>query len=432
MSVINCANTISRRIFRAPELSPKGTTALIVDPAEQSADGIDIESIWAGAEALHTSGMHPMVSMCLRYKGKTVIHRSIGQARGLNNAPPLGAQLDTPVCLFSASKVVSAVLIHKLAEDGLLNLLDPVSYYIPAFAQNGKANISVYQLLAHRAGVPGVPPGTAPSIIFNHEESLQLICEQAPLDSDGRILAYHAITGGVIAAELVRVCTGLCMNQYLDKVIRKPMGFKSFTFGMPKSSRGSEAQNYVSGLPNVSALAKQLEKILGADVDTVVNLSNTDEFLDASIPSGNLYATADEACQFFQMLLQQGQWQGKQIITPLSVYRLTVEASRPQRDQSLMFPMRYSAGTMLGGRIFGMYGRNTPYAFGHLGFSNILCWADPQRDISVAVLNNGKPVIGSHLKGVLNLMENIRKEFPQKDDMSEWNGNFGQHALSLS
>ena len=75
----------------------------------------------------------------------------------------------------------------------------------------------------------------------------------------------------------------------------------------------------------------------------------------------------------------------------------------------------------------GLYGRNTPYAFGHLGFSNILCWADPQRDISVAVLNNGKPVIGSHMFSLLGLMENIRKNFPQKDDMSAWSGNFGQH-----
>ena len=427
MSVTFSANKISRRIFRAPELSPAATSPLTIDPAEQAADGVDVEAIWASAEAFHSSGMHPMVSMCLRHKGKTVLHRSIGQARGVNGAEAVGAQLDTPVCLFSASKVVSAVLIHKLAEDGLLDLLNPVSYYIPAFAQNGKAGISIYQLLAHRAGVPGVPPGTSPSVLFDHQESLRLICEQPPLDIDGRILAYHAITGGIIATELVRVCTGLSMNEYLDQVIRKPMGFKSFTFGMPKSSRGTEAHNYSSGLANISLVGKHLEKILGADVDTVVALSNTDDFLGAIIPSGNLYANADEACQFFQMLLQQGQWQGKQILSPLSVYRLTAEASRPQHDRSLIIPMRYSAGAMLGGRVMGLYGRNTPYAFGHLGFSNILCWADPQRDISVAVLNNGKPVIGSHIFSLLGLMENIRKNFPQKDDMSAWSGNFGQH-----
>ncbi|GAA4106052.1 serine hydrolase domain-containing protein [Zhongshania borealis] len=431
MSVIPCANTITRRIFRAPQLSTQINLPLTIDPAEQLVAGIDVEAIWAKAEALHNSGMHPMVSMCLRYQGKTVLHRSIGQARGLNGVEPRAAQLDTPLCLFSASKVVSAVLIHKLAEDGLLNLLNPVSYYIPAFAQNGKANISVYQLLAHRAGVPGVPPGTSPSVLFDHQESLRLICEQPPLCSDGRILAYHAITGGIIITELVKVCTGLSINEYLDKVIRKPMGFKSFTFGMPKAMRGTEAQNYKSGLPNVSIVGKKLETILGADVDTVVELSNTDDFLDATIPSGNLYATADEACQFFQMLLQQGEWQGKQILSPLTVYRLTSEASRPQHDRSLIIPMRYSAGAMLGGRIFGLYGRDTPYAFGHLGFSNIVCWADPQRDISVSLLNNGKPVIGNHILNILGLMESIRTNFPQKEDIAGWSGNFGQHELTM-
>ncbi len=432
MPVTPSANKICKAIFRAPTLSPTATNSLIIDPAEQPIDCGDIEAIWASAEALHNSGMHPMVSMCLRYKGKTVLHRSIGQARGLNNETPVGTQLDTPVCLFSASKVVSAVLIHKLAEDGLLNLLNPVSYYIPAFAQNGKASISIYQLLAHRAGVPGVPPGTSPSILFDPQESLRLICEQPPLDNDGRVLAYHAITGGIIAAELVRVCTGLTMNEYLDRVIRKPMGFKSFTFGMPKSSRGSEAQNYISGLPSVSMLGRHLEKILGANVDSVVDISNTDEFLDAIIPAGNLYANADEACQFFQMLLQKGEWHGKQILSPLLVYRLTSEASRPQHDRSLGVPMRYSAGAMLGGRVFGLYGRNTPYAFGHLGFSNIFCWADPERDIAVSLLNNGKPVLGSHMFHLLGLTENIRKCFPQKSDMSGWSGSFGQHELSPS
>ena len=47
---------------------------------------------------------------------------------------------------------------------------------------------------------------------------------------------------------------------------------------------------------------------------------------------------------------------------------------------------------MLGAQLLSLYGRDTQHAFGHLGFTNMLAWADPERAISVAVLNNGKPI----------------------------------------
>ncbi|NKI16835.1 beta-lactamase family protein [Spongiibacter sp. KMU-166] len=423
---------INRGLMRAPDLRFAGAASLRVGEGEvappSGLDRSDVEEIWAKAAGMHDSGMHPMVSMCMRYKGDIVLHRSIGQARGTEGAGPVMAELDTPVCLFSASKVVIAVLVHKMAEDGLIDLLNPVSYYIPAFAQNGKANLSVYQLLSHRAGVPGVPEGTPTATVFDHDATVQLICRQASLDNDGRIVAYHALTGGAIMAELIRVCTGLGVNEYLDQVIRQPMGMRYFRYGLAAEDQPQVAQNFTTGLPNYSLLGRHLRKVLGSDVENVVRVSNSPQFLDAEIPSANLYATAEEAGRFFQMLLQQGQWQGKQILSPLTVFHLAQEATPPQLDKSLMLPMRYSAGTMLGGRRVGLYGLNTPYAFGHLGFSNILCWADPQRDLSVAVLNNGKPVIGSHLKSLLGLLYTLGKACPQRRDMTFWNENMGHFS----
>jgi CubicO group peptidase (beta-lactamase class C family) len=48
---------------------------------------------------------------------------------------------------------------------------------------------------------------------------------------------------------------------------------------------------------------------------------------------------------------------------------------------------------MLGARVVSLYGMDTQHAFGHLGFTNILAWADPARATSVAVLNSGKPIL---------------------------------------
>ena len=112
-------------------------------------------AIWSAVEALYKTGFTPAITFCLRRHGKIVFNRSIGHARGNGpedaaDTPKQLATPDTPICLFSASKVVTAMLVHKLDEDGLIDLLDPVSHYIPEYGVNGKRNATIYHLLAHR------------------------------------------------------------------------------------------------------------------------------------------------------------------------------------------------------------------------------------------------------------------------------------------
>ena len=90
-----------------------------------------------------------------------VLKRAIGHARG--NGPgdgdedPVPMTPETPVCLYSASKAMAAMTVHLLSEHKALSLLDPVSHYLPAFGQNGKRDITIYQLLCHKAGIPTIP-----------------------------------------------------------------------------------------------------------------------------------------------------------------------------------------------------------------------------------------------------------------------------------
>ena len=60
------------------------------------------------------------------------------------------------------------------------------------------------------------------------------------------------------------------------------------------------------------------------------------------------------------------------------------EQSRLEVDLSLGFPTRFGLGPMLGARMLSLYGRDTQHAFGHLGFTNILAWADPERALACA------------------------------------------------
>jgi len=362
-------------------------------PADEA--GLDpavVDEIWEDVCKLYRVGAHPLLSICLRRHGRILLNRSIGYQRGdADEADAVAAELDTPICLFSASKAISAMLLHLLAEQDEIHLLDPISYYIPAFAANGKGFITIYQLLAHRAGVPGLGDNPDPSLLYDREEALARICAAEPIDRHGHTPAYHALTGGYLIDELIRVTTGMDIQQYMDRYIRKPMGMRYFRYGVAKRDLPRVAEHRFTGLQPGRFMGGMLKSVLGVDLEDAVDLSNSDTFRTAVLPSANL---------------------------PLTIHRAIQEAGRAQLDASLKMPMRYSAGFMLGGKTVGMYGPDTGYAYGHLGLSNVMCWADPARDISVAILNTGKPVISNHIIPLFRLLFAISKRCPPSRDMS--------------
>jgi len=160
-----------------------------------------------------------------------------------------------------------------------------------------------------------------------------------------------------------------------------------------------------------------LTGFLGAHPDDAVAMTNDPRFYRAVIPSANLFGTAEEVSRFYQMLLNHGQWQGKQILDPLTVHRATRSLGKFALDKTLKLPMRYSAGFMLGGSPVGIYGMDTQYAYGHVGYANIVCWADPQRDIAVGLMNTGKLAVGPHLKALPALLHAISAQCQPVVDM---------------
>jgi CubicO group peptidase (beta-lactamase class C family) len=82
-------------------------------------------------------------------------------------------------------------------------------------------------------------------------------------------------------------------------------------------------------------------------------------------------------------------------------------------DLSLGFPTRFSYGLMLGAKVLSLYGRDTDLAFGHLGFINIMGWADPERGISGGLINSGKAIVYSELPRFYGLMQRIASTVPE-------------------
>jgi len=384
------------------------------DPQRVGMTREGVDAIWRSVENIYATGMHPGISLVVRRHGQVVLKRAIGHAKG-NGPGDVDEKLvpmtpDTPVCIFSASKAMAAMTVHLLSERKQLSLLDPVSHYIPEFAQNGKRDITIYQLLCHKAGIPTIPTAglDVAELLLDQKELLRLIYESAP-EKPGHHHAYHALTAGFVVADLVERVSGQSFRAFFRDHISRPLGLKSLDFGARGATLRRVARNYAAGFRVNGPLNLYLKRAIGTSLEHAVALSNDPRFYRAVIPAGNGVATADDACLFFQCLLDGGRLGRTRVFRPLTVRRAVAEVGKPEIDRLLLLPLRYSAGMMLGASPWGLFGPGTSKAYGHLGFANTLLWADPERAIAVALLTTGKVVLGTHMPALLALLAGISK-----------------------
>jgi len=388
-----------------------------VDPQDVGLKSADVDSIWKNIVSIYKTGVHPAITVSIRHQGKVLMSRAIGHVRG--NGPNDGpdtekvlATTDTPMCLFSTSKGITALLMHMLQEDGLINVSDPVSFYAPEFARNGKENITIHQILAHRGGIPGLPKDVALETLWDEDKTWELLCDAIPIMTDGSKLAYHAITGGFVLERVIRKVTGDDINAYIDKKIREPMGMKYFTYGVEPEHVDDLALNYATGPRPGPLMGRFIKRALGAGMTELEEICNDPRFQEAIIPAGNLAGTADEVTNFFQMMLNGGKWGRRRVCAESTVARAVQEFGNRSVDQTLFIPMRFSAGLMLGDEPFGVWGPNSRNAYGHLGLINKFAWADPSREMAATVLTSGIPVIAHHIPALVNTLRGIGNTIP--------------------
>jgi len=388
-------------------------------PDELGVPAYAISRIWRATERLYRTGAHPALQLCIRHRGAVVLDRAIGHASGNapddpEDVPKILATPATPFNIFSASKAITAMVIHKLDEKGMLRLEDRVSDFIPAFGRHGKDRITLHHILAHRAGIPNLPPEAIDlDLLGRPDRVIELLCDARPRTRPGRLLAYHAVSGGFVLAEVVRQVCGQDIRRVLEKEILEPLRFRWMRYGVTREDLPRVAVNAFTGLPVPPPMTQILRNALGTTLDHVVELSNDPRFLLGTIPSANVITTAGELAAFFQCLLNEGELDGVRVFDPRTVHRATSEQSWWEIDFTLGLPIRYSLGFMLGGAV-SPFGADNPAAFGHLGLSNVIGWADPDREIAVALLNNGKPVLGPHVIPLAQLLLEIGRAFPRK------------------
>ncbi len=359
------------------------------DPADAGLSRADVESVWESVLAWYRLGTTPAIQVCLRRDGRIALNRTIGH--GWGNAPGDGpdavevlATPETPFCGFSTAKGVAGALMFMLIEQGAFGLDDPVSDYIPEFAANDKAAITIGDVLSHSAGIPFVtPPYQGVDLVLDEDLAVRALADLVPSWKPGRFRVYHALTSGLILRLLVRRATGKRLREHLSEQVLEPFGFRWTNFGVRPEDVDKVVPSVKIG-PAPSRVATYLAgKAIGGRMDRASRAA-TDAFLTAELPSGNLITTASELSRFYE-ILTRGAPDGRRIIRPETLQ----DAVRPARWIPGVAGRVSRAGFELGGRR-SKFGRDTGSHFGRSGLTTQYGWADPARGLSGAILTSGK------------------------------------------
>ena len=179
---------------------------------------------------------------------------------------------DTIVLIWSATKGIgSACLLHVLQEHKI-DIAQRVAKFWPEFAQAGKENITLAQLLSHRAGLCALDRQVD---VLDYPAVIDALEEQKPLWPPGTAHGYHARTFGFLLDELVRRIAGKTISDYWRENFAEPLKLdlwiglpekenaRAATIYRPKPGKRRSRQNFMSILPRRARLcAKRLLRLM--------------------------------------------------------------------------------------------------------------------------------------------------------------------------
>ena len=299
-------------------------------------------------------------------QGKVVWRHAYGNRTLEPQTEPM--TLDTIFDLASLTKVVAtATSVMILVERGQVRLGDPVARYIPEFAEMGKRNITVEQLMTHRSGFP--PDNDIKDYEQGPAKAFENIWHLTPISEPGSRFIYSDVNY-IVLAELIRRVSGKPLDEFSAENIFRPLGMKDTAFKLAARLQ-----------PRIAPTEKREDHWMRGEVhDPRAYL------LGGVAGHAGLFSTADDLAIYCQMILGHGQYRGARVLSPMGVTRMT-EA-------------RASGGNASDGNARGLgwdvvtgYSSNRgdlfPLgSFGHTGFTGTSIWIDPASETFVVFLSN--------------------------------------------
>jgi CubicO group peptidase (beta-lactamase class C family) len=341
-------------------------------------------------------------AVCVYHRGEKVVDLW-GGVRDAHGRP---WKADTMAMSFSTSKGVVATLVHLLADRGLLAYDDPMARHWPEFGQAGKRTVTVRDVLSHRAGLPQIRPLVdRAERILDWDYMVRALEQARPRLAPGKASAYHAFTFGWLAGELVQRVAGRPLPEVIRKELVEPLGLDGLYIGQPGAARrrvaallGSAPGGRVfSRLVTSRDLAAGLGRVYRAArlpvdpvlmQDTLVPAGDPSvlfgpEVLDPPIPAANGLFTARSLARMYAMLAGGGELEGRRLLS-VGTVRRAGEVQTREPDRVLLLPMHWRLGYH---SAFTLTGR-VPTGFGHFGYGGSGAWADPRRELAIAMVTN--------------------------------------------
>jgi len=224
----------------------------------------------------------------------------------------------------------------KLLEDGLLDIVDPVSNYLDCF-KGGKEGILIWQLMAHSSGIIDEdnadfrneyikklglvrPEGHADAEVRDEfEKQLKsklgldtdasdgasydcIFSKFTPTKQPGELMVYSN-TGYYYLGKLIEKVSGMTINEYSRKVLFEPLGMVDSFYSLPK-----DRFHRVAGRNERCAEHEWI---------------NTEEHYTWPGAMGGLKTTVIDLCRFGDMILGGGTLDGVRILSPASVREMS-------------------------------------------------------------------------------------------------------------
>lgn len=145
-----------------------------------------------------------------------------------------GMAADSLTCVFSSTKGAAYLVVALLVQEGVLDLDQRVSHYWPEFAAEGKQDVTLRDLLAHRAGVPGADGGFSLDEVADDRVIAARLAGQRPFWRPGAGFGYHGLSVGALAGEVVFRATGMTLHAIYETRIRAPHGL-DLHMGLPEA-----------------------------------------------------------------------------------------------------------------------------------------------------------------------------------------------------
>jgi CubicO group peptidase (beta-lactamase class C family) len=308
---------------------------------------------------------------------------------------------DTLVLIWSATKGIgSACLLHVLQENKI-HLEQRVDEFWPEFAQGGKENITLAQLLSHQAGLAALDRQVD---VLDYPAVIKALEQQTPNWKPGTAHGYHARTFGFLLDELVKRVSGVRLSEYWRKAFAEPLHLDLW-IGLPAEQNARVATIYAArGRKPVEPKNRQSGSDFYSDIATPgsfarkvfdsphglqsISAMNKPEIRAQPIVSFGGIGNANSLAKFYAMLANNGQMEDRQFFSPQTLGWMT-NTLADGVDRVFQIPTAFSAGFMKDSklaprRIFGQ----SMSAFGHPGAGGSHAFVDPKNRIAFAYVMN--------------------------------------------